>query len=454
MTAGSAPRAAPVEAKASTGLFGEPVGLYYLALTEAWERFSYYGMGGILPLYMAQSLLLPPHVGQIAGFQGFRAALETLFGPMSTLALASQIFGLYSGLMYFTPVFGGLIADRWLGRRRAVILGAVLMSGGHLAMAFDRSFLLALALLITGCGLLKGNISAQVGGFYRRDDADGRTRGFAIFSTGINLGAILGPLACGLLAQLYGWHTGFAAAGGLMLIGLATYLAGYRHLPDESPRTAEPAPPLTARDAKVIALLLLVIALTIFQSVIYYQNTNLALIWIDRNVDLTFAGFHVPVTWFNSIDPLASVLGVPILLAWWKRQAARGREPGELAKITIGVWISILANLILVVACLPGGRVTVLAPIAYDLLLGIGFLYYWPTMLALVSRMAPARVNATMMGVVFLSLFVSYSLIGRIGALYEQMGAIGFWELQVAIGLVGAALLMLLKRPIERNLGI
>jgi POT family proton-dependent oligopeptide transporter len=435
-------------------LAGEPVGLFYLAFTEAWERFSFYGMGAILPLYMSQALLLPGRVEGVAGFAGFRATLEALFGPMTTLALASQIFGLYSGFMYFTPVFGGLVADRLLGRRRAVMLGAVLMSAGHLAMAFDRSFLLALALLITGCGLLKGNISAQVGQFYRRGDGEGRTRGFAIFSLAINVGAMVGPLACGLIAQVWGWHAGFGTAGILMLMGLATYIAGYPHMIDERGRAHAAHPALTPADRRRIALLLAVIALTCFQSIIFYQNSNMGLIWIDRHVDLRFAGFHIPVAWFNSIDPLASMLGVPPLLAWWKRQSLRGREPSELAKMAQGLWISVAANALLVLASLSGGRATVLAPIAYDLLLGIGFLYYWPTLLALVSRTAPPRANATMMGVVFLSLFVSYSLIGRIGSLYERTTPLHFWGLQVVIGLAGCLLFLLLRRPLERALDL
>ena len=133
--------------------------------------------------------------------------------------------------MYFTPLLGGLIADRWIGQRNAVVIGALSMSAGHIAMAFDQSFLLALVLLVVGSGFLKGNISAQVGALYPVDDEARRTRGFAIFSTGINFGAVVGPLLCGLLAQLYGWHVGFGAAAIFMLGGLATYLYGYRYLP-------------------------------------------------------------------------------------------------------------------------------------------------------------------------------------------------------------------------------
>src|SRR5471032_2725846 len=144
-----ASNAVPRRPASSSGtFFGEPRALGYLAFTEAWERFSYYGMTAILVLYMSEALFMPGHVEHIAGFATFRAGLEAIFGPMSTLALASQIYGIYTAFIYFTPVFGGYIADRWLGRRNAVVIGAVLMSGGHIAMAFDGSFLLALVLLI------------------------------------------------------------------------------------------------------------------------------------------------------------------------------------------------------------------------------------------------------------------------------------------------------------------
>src|SRR4029450_13675509 len=145
---------------------GHPKGLFYLAFTEAWERFSYYGMTALLALFMVNQLLLPGHVEHIGGFSGFRAALESVFGPLSTQGLASQIFGLYSGFVYFTPLLGDMIADRWIGQRNAVVIGALSMSGGDIAMTFDQSFLLALLLLVVGSGFLKGNISAQVGALY------------------------------------------------------------------------------------------------------------------------------------------------------------------------------------------------------------------------------------------------------------------------------------------------
>ena len=124
-----------------------------------------------------------------------------------------------------------MIADRWIGQRNAVVIGALSMSAGHLAMAFDQTFLIALLLLVIGSGFLKGNISAQVGALYPPNDEARRTRGFVIFSTGINIGAVAGPLVCGLLAQVYGWHYGFGLAAIFMLLGLVTYLYGYRYLP-------------------------------------------------------------------------------------------------------------------------------------------------------------------------------------------------------------------------------
>jgi dipeptide/tripeptide permease len=151
----------PIPFVADQSFLGHPKGLFFLAFTEAWERFSFYGMTALLVLYMVNQLLLRGHVENIAGFSAFRSALESLAGPLSPVALASLMFGLYSGFVYFTPVFGGLIADRWIGQRNAVVIGALSMSSGHIAMAFERTFLLALLLLIIGSGFLKGNISTK-----------------------------------------------------------------------------------------------------------------------------------------------------------------------------------------------------------------------------------------------------------------------------------------------------
>src|SRR5258705_9805100 len=187
-------------------------------------------MTALLSLYMVQQLLLPGHGEHVLGLGPLRHLFETR-GPMSNLAFASLIYGWYGGLVYFTPLFGGMIADRWLGTRTTVVLGALLMSAGHIAMSFDQSFLFALALLILGSGCLKGNISAQVGQLYPRDEESRRTQGFTIFSAGINVGSVMGPLGCGAVAAVYGWHAGFGLAGGVVIIAPPPYPPRPRDLP-------------------------------------------------------------------------------------------------------------------------------------------------------------------------------------------------------------------------------
>jgi POT family proton-dependent oligopeptide transporter len=433
--------------------FGQPPALGFLAFTEAWERFSYYGMTSLLVLYMSQALFMPEHIGHIAGFAGYRAALEGVFGPMSTLALASQTYGVYTACVYLTPLFGGWLADRFIGRRNAVVAGALLMSGGHIAMAFDQSFLLALFLLITGCGLLKGNISTQVGQLYAEDDAAGRTRGFSIFSMAINVGAVAGPLTCGLLAQLYGWHVGFGAAGLLMLFALATYLAGYRYLSETARGTTarEAAAPLTAQQKRAIAALIVVMLITIPHSIAFYQNSNMGFVWINAHVDRVLFGFEAPTAWFGAaLDSFFSIACVPFLIALWRWQARHGGEPGEISKIGIGAALASLANLVLAGGALLPGRVSPLFPFFYEAILGIAFIWQWPTLLALVSRIAPQRLKSTLMGAAFLTLFASNMTIGRIGALYEHMTPSAFWTLNAAIAATGAVLAFLLRKPLTR----
>jgi POT family proton-dependent oligopeptide transporter len=412
-------------------------------------------MTALLVLYMVNQLLLPGHVEHVVGFATFRSGLESVLGPLSTQALASNIFGLYTGFVYFTPLLGGLIADRWIGQRTAVIIGALSMSAGHIAMAFDQSFLLALVLLVTGSGFLKGNISAQVGALYPVNDEARRTRGFAIFSTGINFGAVVGPLLCGLLAQLYGWHYGFGAAALFMLGGLATYLYGYRWLPARVARRNRSGDArLTRADWRVMFALIAVMVITIFQSIAYYQLANVGPVWIQENVSLAAGSFSLPVPWFQSIDPLFSILGVPLLFWLWRRQSARGREPDELGKIGLGAWLCMASNLLLVAAIFMAGdqRVHWIWPFIYCAVQGIAFLYYWPTLLALVSRKAPAQVNATMMGLAFMSIFVGNITLGWIGGQYESMTPIAFWGLHAAIGGMGGVLMLVFGRPLTRML--
>jgi len=445
---------APLTAAREVTFLGHPRGLFYLAFTEAWERFSYYGMTALLALYMVNQLLLPGHVEHIGGFSGFRAAVESGVGPLSTQALASQIFGLYSGFVYFTPLLGGLIADRWIGQRNGVVIGALSMSAGHIAMTFDQSFLVALLLLVIGSGFLKGNISAQVGALYPREDEARRTRGFIIFSTAINVGAVTGPLLCGLLAQVYGWHYGFGVAAIFMLLGLATYLYGYRYLPARVERRKFEGARLTAADRRIVYALIAVMIITIFQSTAFYQVFNVSPVWIQQHVALGLGGFRIPIPWYQSINSVFSILGVPLLFWLWRQQALRRREPGDLAKIGTGAWLAAASNLVLVAAIFASGGAPVhpIWPFFYGAGLGISFLYYWPTLLALVSRAAPAKVNSTLMGLAFMSLFISNNLIGWIGGFYEKMRPVEFWAMHAAIAATGGLLVVLFGRRLSRAL--
>jgi POT family proton-dependent oligopeptide transporter len=436
---------------------GHPRGLAYLAFTEAWERFSFYGMSGLLLLYMVQSLLLPGNAGGVIGLAPLRAGIEGIAGPLSDQAFASQIYGLYSGLVYFTPVFGGMLADRLLGQRRTVMLGAVLMSAGHLLMAVDAGFLIALVLLIVGCGCLKGNISAQVGHLYPLEEEGRRTRAFAIFSAAINAGGIVGPLVCGITAQVWGWRAGFGVAGVLMLLGLATYLAGWRYLPPDRLRRRgdPPPPPLTAGDWRVIAALLVVALIAILPATAYYQETNSVLLFIEASVDSELFGWTVPTASYISLDGIFCILVVPPLIALWRWQAQRGREPGDVAKIAIGYAITALANLLMMLPAdwaQDGGRVSAIWPILLFALNALGFMFYWPTLLAMFSRAAPTAVNGTMMGLLFFSTFLGNVLVGILGALWEKMPHAQFFALHAALAFVPCLLMVLVARPVGRML--
>ncbi|MEY2440213.1 MAG: proton-dependent oligopeptide transporter, family, partial [Verrucomicrobiota bacterium] len=214
--------------------FGHPRGLWYLAFTEAWERFSYYGMQALLVLYMVKYLLLPGRIEHVAAFDSFRHLYRGLEGQ----ALASAIFGTYTASVYLTPIFGGFLADRVLGRRRTVLLGALTMAAGHFLMAFETAFLFALLCLVLGCGMFKGNIASQVGSLYKPEDLR-RADAFQIFYLGINAGVIASPLIVGTLGEVCGWHYGFFAAGVGMLLAIGIYLSGQKYLrtSDNDPRS-------------------------------------------------------------------------------------------------------------------------------------------------------------------------------------------------------------------------
>ena len=427
-------------------VFGHPVGLVYLSFTEAWERFSYYGMQTLLVLYMTKQLLFPPHVGRIIGFGPFRALLEAS-GPLTPIALASAVFGLYTGLVYVTPLMGGVLADKLLGRTKTVTLGAVLMAIGHFLMAFDASFLIALLCLLIGVGCFKGNIATQVGELYAPEDKR-RADAFQVYMLGIQIAVIISPLVCGGLGQSFGWHWGFGAAGVGMLIGLGIYLAGRKHLAPEPPvgrnKAAAPRQPLAAGDWRAIAVLVMLLPVLALASVGNQQMGDAYLVWGDANLQLHILGFDTPVTWLVSLDSFVSAVTMAGSVVFWRWWAQRRAEPDEITKLTIGAAIAALAPVFLAIAALhpAGQRASLGWALLFHLVNDIGFANVFPVGLALYSRAAPKGIGGTMVAVYYLNLALCNLLVGWLGGLLDKMPGASFWLLHAA--LIGAAALLLL----------
>jgi POT family proton-dependent oligopeptide transporter len=437
--------------RSDIAFLGHPKGLGYLAFAEGWERFSYYGMQTLLVLYMTQYLLLPGHVENVAGFVPFRAAIESVYGPLSPLALASAIYGLYAGLVYLTPLAGGLIADRLAGRTRTITAGALLMATGHFLMAFEVSFLLALLCLLLGVGCFKGNIATQVGELYGPDDLR-RADAFQIFLLAVNIAVIVAPLVCGRLGLQVAWHWGFGAAGVGMLIGLVVYLSGRRWLPAESSRKARAAgtapahPPLVKGDGARVTVLVLLLPLLVLSAVGNQEIFNAYLVWGNANFDLNLFGMRVEVTDLVAVDAFISTAMIFLSLLFWRWWAKRWTEPNEITKLTVGTLISALAPLALAFAAwqqaATGHKASLLWGIAFHVINDIGFANVFPVGLALYSRSSPRALAGLMIGVYYTHLFACNMLVGRLGGFLEQMAAGRFWLMHA--GLVGAGGLGLL----------
>jgi POT family proton-dependent oligopeptide transporter len=427
---------------------GHPRGLGYIAFAEAWERFSYYGMQALLVLYMVNRLLHPGHVENIAGFGPFRHLLDSIYrGPLSIQALASAIFGLYTGLVYLTPIGGGLLADRVLGRTRTITIGALLMSAGHFLMAFDVTFLLALTCLLTGVGCFKGNLASQVGALYATGD-NRRADAFQIYYIFINAGVIISPLIAGTLGEVYGWHWGFGAAGVGMLIGLTIYLLGRKWLPPDSPIVEKhEKKPLTRRETTAIVALLVLLPFLTIAIIPNQQIFNAYLVWAERSVDLVFFGKKMPTTWLITLDSIVSVSFLFIAVIFWRLWSKKFPEPAEITKIAIGSLIAVTGMLSLAmgaaIAASTGGKVSIGWLIAFHVLNSAGFANVFPVSLALYARVAPASLSATIIGVYYLAFFAGNNLVGIIGGLLEKMPATYFWLLHSALaGIAGIIFLV------------
>ena len=441
-------------------LFGHPRGLTYLFTTEMWERFSYYGMRALLVLYMIKYLFEPSRIDNVIGFATLRRSLEFLFGPLDIQPLASQVYGFYTGLVYLTPIFGGLLADRVLGQRRTVVIGASLMAIGHFMMAFEPLFLFALMFLIFGNGAFKPNISTQVGALYQPGDAR-RDRAFSIFYVGINLGAFLAPLVCGTLGEEVGWHYGFAAAGVGMTLGLAIYLYASPMLPPDEltrSRAANEVRKFGREEWRAVgALLVLSLPVTFFWAT-YEQMGNTIALWADgytdRGINLGFWRGEIPTTWFQAFNPFMIFLFTPFILALWRLQATRGAEPTTVSKMAYGCFFNAAAYLILFAGALyaGAGKASWLWLTGYFIVITVGELYLSPTALSLVSKVAPAHCLSMMMGVWLATSFYGSFLAGYLGTFWSSMGKSNFFLMIAIIAALAGLAVMLFNRPLKAML--
>jgi proton-dependent oligopeptide transporter, POT family len=436
---------------------GHPRGLTFLFTTEMWERFSYYGMRALLVLYMVKYLLLPGH-DHVIGLGALRGVLESLFGPLGGQPFASQIYGLYTGFVYLTPLFGGWLADNLIGQRRTVIVGAALMAAGHFMMAFEPLFLLALLTLILGNGAFKPNISTQVGGLYAPGDHR-RDRAYSIFYVGINVGAFLAPLVCGSLGEMLGWHYGFAAAGAGMTVALAVYLYAAPMLPPDEMHKAKAAGldkrPLDRNEWRaVLALIVLFFPTTLFLAT-YEQQGNTIALWADQHTDRTInlIVWHgeIPVTWFQAFNPFMIFTFTPLIVAFWAWQQKRGMEPSTVTKMALDCFGVALSYLIMAAATWSAGAN--LASwwwlFAYFIVITIGELYLSPIGLSLVSKIAPARMISTMMGLWLGTSFVGNFVAGWLGSFWSSMDKIGFFIMIAAVAASAGVVIWSFNRPLK-----
>jgi POT family proton-dependent oligopeptide transporter len=408
--------------------FGHPRGLSVLFLTEMWEMFSFFGMRALLVYYMTKHLNLDQ-------------------------AYASLIYGAYAAFVYFTPVFGGMVADRWLGKRNAVMIGGATMALGHFMMASEPLFYPALTTIALGNGLFLPSLASQIEGLYRDGDPR-RKSAYNIYYVGVNLGAFLAPLVCGTLGEAYGWHWGFAAAGFGMLLSLMIYLAGARHLPPEPPRGAAARaarPPIDRAVVDRFALLIGIAAIVVVFRGAYEQVGNTIALWTDQSVDRGLAsGWVIPMTWFQSINSVVVFTVTPLLVARWARLGRRGVETPLLARMAFGA--AVVGGSYLLLAALSawcearGVRAHWGWLAAWFVVMTTGELYILPVGLALFGRLAPEGFRATSIATWFFAGFFGNLLAGALGTLWCGLSHARFFALIAAVAAVAAILLYMLGR--------
>jgi len=413
-------------------LFGHPPGLTVLFTTQMWAEFSFFGLQAMLVYYMTKEL-------------GFSQAKSSL------------IYGAYGAAAFFSPFFGGMIADRWLGRTPSVIIGCTMMMFGHFAMAFETLLFPALVLVALGNGLFLPPLAIQVGSLYADDDPR-KAYAYSAYYMGINLGGLLAPLVCGTLGELYGWHWGFAAAGVGMAVGLVIYCSFLRLLPPEPKKAelaAEDAPALAPVIRQHVVTLILMVAMVVLFRIGYEQSGNVIALWVSDFTDRSLGGFTIPATWFQSINPLLIIVGTPILIRFWRARRAQETTPHLLRRMAIGCVIAAVAMLVMVLAAIasgPGGaRVSSLWVLAYFVLLTLGELYVIPVGLTLIESLAPVRFASMAMGAWYIAKFLGSLLAGFMGAYWQVIPASTFFSLGMGSTLLAAMCLYAMAQVLRRS---
>ncbi len=439
--------------------FGHPRGLTFLFGTEMWERFSYYGMRILLPIYCLQYLLVPDRYRTVVGDETMRHALESVYGSfITTQQFQSAIYGAYTALVYGAPLIGGILADRWFGRRYTVVAGGILMSIGHFLMAFENYFYFALLFLILGNGGFKPNISTQVGGLYKPGDHR-IDRAYSVFYVGINLGALIGQIICGAFGDAQMWSYGFGAAGIGMLIGTAIYLYALRVLPNDRPRRESAAaarPSFASSDWYAFTILwLLFIPGCLFWAT-YEQSGNTVVVWsvdrLNRLVSLGPLSFTLSVGAIQALNGVFILAFTPLVIWFWKKQEARDSEPSAVIKMAIGFVILSLSYLILAgaQAMAGSGQVHWLWCALYFAVLTLGELYFSPVGLSLYSKAAPPQVAALMMAVFLATSFPGNFLAGWFGKFYSTMSNTAFFLFIAAVAAAPAPIIWAFNAPLKR----
>ncbi|MGM5469530.1 peptide MFS transporter [Flavobacteriaceae bacterium LMO-SS05] len=425
-------------------LFGHPVGLYVLFFTEMWERFSFYGMRAILVLYL------------VAETQGGNAGLGWSNGD------ALALYGWYTMLVYVSSIPGGWIADKFLGQKKSVFVGGILLVAGHGILSIETmwAFYSGLALIIAGVGMLKPNISTMVGGLYKQGDIR-RDKGFTIFYIGINLGAFLSSLIVGYVGEVHGWHYGFGLAAIGMLAGLIQYWAGQKHLKDvgnylgasqnEVDKEVMKKPLTKIEKDRVIVLLVSFLLVIVFWGA-FEQAGGLMNIYASEKTNRMLMGWEVPASWFQSLNAMFIIfLGTTVALFWANRKL-KGKVSSSLFKMIVGLIIMGTGFFFMTAAAAQyeanGSSAMYWLILAY-LFHTVGELSLSPVALSYITKLAPLKYASLMMGVYFAMTGLGNKLAGLLGEASENYGEYTIFTSIAIFCVLFGLLVMIFRKKLE-----